>query len=215
MTTVIAVRHGESEGNAAGVIQGQYPTSLTEKGRLQAACTAEYLDRYHIDAVYASDLPRAMQTAGYTAGRQGLAVIPEKGLREIYAGLWEMRPSAEIDRLYPADHAVWHNDMANSRPTGGESVRETAKRVAETVARLAAENDGKTIAVFTHALAIRCLGTVWRGEDIEALNAAPWIANAAVCVVDYESDGTYDLRSYGECAHLEAKGLITHLSPKV
>ena len=71
MTTLIFVRHGESLANLQNLFAGHYDIPLTELGHTQAERTAQYLDRYHIDHIYASDLQRAYQTAEHTAARQG------------------------------------------------------------------------------------------------------------------------------------------------
>ena len=61
MTTVIVIRHGESEANRQGIFAGQINPDLLERGVEQAKLTAQYVaDTYHVDAVYASDLQRAL-----------------------------------------------------------------------------------------------------------------------------------------------------------
>ena len=76
MTTLIFVRHGQSESNLAKVFTGQGNTKLTPLGRAQAERTAEYLRDFPISRIYASDLDRAMETASPTAKFFGLEVVP-------------------------------------------------------------------------------------------------------------------------------------------
>ena len=90
MTRMIFVRHGESVGNLERRFYGNFDKGLTELGKRQADKTGEYiLNNYKLDIAYASDLGRAFETGRIIAEKQGLTPIPDTGLREIYAGIWE------------------------------------------------------------------------------------------------------------------------------
>jgi probable phosphoglycerate mutase len=82
MTTIILVRHGETVDNARQIMQGQTQGELNEKGREQARQVAERLATEPIDAVVASDLHRAIQTAEIIAAPHGLPVRTTELLRE-------------------------------------------------------------------------------------------------------------------------------------
>ena len=82
MTTIFLVRHGETVDNARQIMQGQTQGELNEKGREQAKLVANRLSAEHIDAVVASDLKRAIQTAEIIAEPHGLTVTTTKLLRE-------------------------------------------------------------------------------------------------------------------------------------
>ena len=82
-TTVIMVRHGESESNKKNVFTGQQNTPLTELGIKQAALAAEALKNVHIDKIYASDLTRAYNTGLPIAKSHGLEIEKNENLREI------------------------------------------------------------------------------------------------------------------------------------
>ena len=201
MTRLIIVRHGQSVSNLQKRFTGQNETDLTDLGRLQAENTARFLDHYRIDRIYASDLSRAMETARPTAARQGLEVIPEKGFREINAGLWEGMEYQAIRETYTEDYRVWLTDLGRSHPTGGESVVQLAERIYAAVERVIDENRGKTVAIFTHATPLRMLGCYWHGlkpEDAMRINGC---ANASVSVAEYEDDGSFRLVLYGYDKH--------------
>ena len=82
MTTIFLVRHGETIDNARQIMQGQTQGELNEKGREQARQVAERLSVEPVDAVVASDLNRAIQTAEIIAAPHGLPVRTTKLLRE-------------------------------------------------------------------------------------------------------------------------------------
>lgn len=215
MTTVIIVRHGQSEGNAKGEFHGQYNSDLTEKGHAQAECTAKYLDRYDIDVIYSSDIRRAHSTALHTAERRGMEVIKSEGMREIKAGKWEQMKFEDIAVEYPDVYKTWFEDISNCRCPEGESVRELAHRVWQTVDKIAAENDGKTVMIATHATPIRALSCLWRGLDISEMQNIRWVPNTSVTVVEYDNKGGYNVKLYGECQHLLDAGLITELPKNI
>lgn len=209
MTRIIAVRHAQSEGNLANFCCGHTDVALTPFGHLQAAETGRYIAaHYAVERIYSSDLMRVVMTARPTAALFGMEVIPTRGLREINVGDWDGMPHSEVDRRYVAERQLWHHDFVNAACPGGESVRELFARIRVEFRRLADENPGKTIAVFTHATPVRSMLTEWRGQPIEAINTTPWPTNASVTVVDYLDDGSYVLREEAYDGHLQAAGLI-------
>ena len=201
MTTLIVVRHGQSQSNLEQVFTGQGNTELTETGYAQAEATAAYLDRYRIDRIYASDLSRAMQTAAPTAKHQGLQIIPDPQLREICAGLWEAQPYVELMQRFPESYDLWLHDIGHAHPDGGESTLELAARVSAEVDRLIAENRGRCIAIFTHATPVRMLACQWMDIPLEKAAEVPFCTNASISVVEYDDDGQHHLRYYGYNEH--------------
>ena len=81
-TTIFLIRHGETVDNARQIMQGQTQGELNEKGREQARQVAERLAAEQVDAVVASDLHRAVQTAEIISAPHGLPVMTTPLLRE-------------------------------------------------------------------------------------------------------------------------------------
>lgn len=187
MTRMIFIRHGESMGNFHQVFYGHTDGELTDKGRAQAAKTAEYLKDMHIDVTYTSDLCRAHETAKIISAPHNVEVIPDKGLRELYAGDWEGVPNPYLKENNP-EYTVWLNDFPNAHPQNGESIRELFERISKTVWRIAAENDGKTVLIATHATPMRLLTCEWCCAPIEKAQQIGWVKNASVSIVDYDTE---------------------------
>jgi broad specificity phosphatase PhoE len=99
VTTLLLARHGETDWNAEGRLQGHTDTPLNELGRRQARRLAEELSGDGIDAVYSSDLARARDTAEIVAERLGLPVGLDPDLRERDWGTWEGLTGAERERV--------------------------------------------------------------------------------------------------------------------
>src|SRR5689334_18268303 len=106
-TRVLAIRHGETDWNVDSRIQGQLDIPLNARGRWQAGRLEAALVDEPIDAVYASDLQRAMQTAAPVAAVAGRPVRAEPGLRERSFGAFEGLTFGEIEERWPLESARW------------------------------------------------------------------------------------------------------------
>ena len=201
MTTLIFVRHGQSETNLQKIFAGQGNPCLTPLGHRQAECTAEYLRDFPITHIYASDLQRTMDTALPTAKMHGLEIISDRALREINAGEWEGKHYEEIKQQYPETHSVWTENVGMACPDGGERVVDLYQRINTEVERLIALHRGECIAVFSHATPARALGCRWFGFPPEEMAKVPWTTNASVSIVEYEDDGGIHVVKYGYDEH--------------
>lgn len=208
VTTIIVVRHGESVSNVRGTFTGQMDAPLTDLGHEQARRTAEYLKDRHIDAIYSSDLIRAMQTAQPTAEMRGLSIHPDERLREICGGDWEGRNGDEIAKLYPESYALWKESVFLSTPDGGESFLQVADRMTDFLQEILKKHHGECVAIFSHALAVRTLACQWFGLPYSSVNDVPWSSNASVSEVQYHDDGSLMLVSYAYSEHQGEKKTV-------
>lgn len=124
---LLMLRHGQTNYNATGRMQGQMDTELSEKGIAQAEAVARYFETVNISRIISSDLSRAAHTAEIVASRSGLPVSQDARLRETNLGLWQGRSRDEVDAEYPGARAQWRHDALWS-PPGGESRLEVAAR---------------------------------------------------------------------------------------
>lgn len=189
MTTLIFVRHGESETNIQKVFAGQSDIELTERGKKQAELSANYIkEHYFVDKIFSSDLKRAMTTARPIADFFGIEIIPVKAFREIFGGKWEMEKYDNLPNLFPKDYANWLENIGLARPTGGESVQEMANRVWAAVQDIAKTCPNQTVVITTHATPIRTTIARLQGTPIEQYRSVPWCGNASITVVSVEND---------------------------
>ncbi|AXI77532.1 histidine phosphatase family protein [Peterkaempfera bronchialis] len=152
---VVFWRHGQTSWNLEGRFQGSTDIPLTETGRAQARRAARQLAALQPDAIIASDLGRATETAAELAAVTGLPVTRHQALRETYAGVWQGLTNTEIQQKYGDDYAAWRRGEPVRRG-GGELETEVADRavpvILEAVERL--PGDG-TLVVVSHGGAIR------------------------------------------------------------
>ena len=204
MTTLILIRHGQSQANHQSIFAGNFDADLHENGLKQAQKTADYIaETYKVDTVYASDLKRAYKTGKAVADRLGLDVIPNQRLREIRAGQWEGVTFDELSAQYAEDYSLWLSDIGNSGCTGGETVKQLGDRIVSAVTEIAKENDGKTVAIATHATPIRVMQCLLGGHSLDEMKNIPWVSNCSVTELHY-NNGSWDFAKIGYDKHLSA-----------
>jgi broad specificity phosphatase PhoE len=164
MTTVYLARHGESDWNVERRWQGHADRPLTERGREQAARLAARLADVELDAIYASDLRRAWETAEAVARSRGIEVVRLPELREVDVGSWCGLTRDECAELYPDAFARWQ--AGGSGWNNGESYEDMGERIVAAIRRLAVEHAGGTILVVSHGGPIRAVHAHALGVDI-------------------------------------------------
>ena len=202
MTTLILIRHGESEANRHNIFAGWSNPELLEKGVEQAKCTAKFIaDNYKVDKIYSSDLKRAYKTARCLSEIIDADVITNKNLREINGGAWEMMKFEDIASKYPKEFEVWLSNIGKAFCVDGESVCDLGKRVLDALTEIAEENHGKTIAIATHATPIRAMLSYIQFKNFNEMSNIPWVSNASVTVLEYENNH-WKIVSFGLDEHL-------------
>ncbi|MFF5176094.1 histidine phosphatase family protein [Micromonospora sp. NPDC000089] len=149
MTRLIVWRHGNTDWNAAGRVQGQTDVPLNDLGREQAATTAPLLAALRPDVIVASDLRRAADTAAALAQFTGLPVRSDARLRERHFGSWQGLALTEAAARFPAEYARWR---AGDPDPGAEieTLDDLGKRVGTAFADAADLAPGGTVVVATH-----------------------------------------------------------------
>ncbi|SDB98994.1 histidine phosphatase family protein [Niabella drilacis] len=150
MLKVILLRHGETAYNADGNRYcGRTDIGLTEKGTAQAGKVLEALKGVKVDAVYASPLQRARETAAIASGNQ--AVITDERLIEADFGLWEGKTKEEFNAEDPTLWAAWMKDPEIARAGGtGETGGEIVRRVSDFFEELHRKHSGQRVMVVAH-----------------------------------------------------------------
>jgi len=185
---ILLIRHGESEGNAAGVYQGHTDFSLSEKGRLQATFLAQNLSmaRISIAAIYSSDLARAFETAEIIAKElQVPTVKKDKRLREFNLGIFEGKVIANMTREERDLLDSYFKDTSKRVPNG-ETVEEMKARIKSFFEELVINHHKEeTIIIVAHGGTIFHILTSTLGFSRDAF--PEWFANCAITCISKES----------------------------
>ena len=158
VTTLLLVRHGETDWNAEGRLQGHTDRPLNEHGRRQARELAARLAGEQVDAIYASDLVRARETAEIVGAQLGLEVAIDPDLREKNWGNWEgLTGDERASVVFEGESTELHRD-----------------RVMAAVRRIVERHRGGRVVVVTHG------GSLRRIQAAVNRIAEPVIENCAV-----------------------------------
>jgi broad specificity phosphatase PhoE len=167
VTTLLLVRHGETDWNADGRLQGQTDRTLSDFGHRQARQLADALAEEELEAIYASDLARARETAEIVGERLGLAVVLDADLREKDWGTWEGLTAVERDRVEFV----------------GESTEAHQERTLRALRRISERHPGGRVLVVTHGGSMRRVQTATLGL------ALPVVENCGRWLCAYEDGG--------------------------
>ena len=200
-TRILAIRHGETDWNVDGRIQGQLDVPLNEMGRWQVHRLALAVADEDIAAVYSSDLLRAMETAQAVSRGCGDPVITDVGLRERGFGEFEGMSYADINQRWPEMAERWRRRDPTFGAPGGETLDEFYARSIATATRLAALHPGQTIALVSHGGVMDCL---YRAATHLALDAPrTWqLGNAAINRLLHTPQG-FTLIGWSDIYHLD------------
>jgi len=154
MTRLTLVRHGETDWNAQGRYQGQSDVPLNARGLAQTQALAQRLRGTGFDAIYSSDLARAVQTAEGLAAVTGAPLYLDRRLREIDQGEWEGLLLPEIEMRYTEAFRRRRLDPLGTCPPGGESVGQVRERVLEVVREIRETFPDGDVMIVSHGLAI-------------------------------------------------------------
>lgn len=209
-TRIIAIRHGETAWNVDTRIQGQLDIGLNATGRQQVRRLARALADEPIDAIYASDLTRAMETAAAIAMLKPLALHPTQGLRERCFGEFEGRTYGEIETLWPEQAERWRARDASWAPAGGESLLEFRQRVTRTTSELAAQHLGEQIVLVAHGGVMDVLYRTATGQGWQTSRS--WnLGNAVINRLLWTPDGM-TLVGWADARHLEGDEALDEAS---
>lgn len=209
MTEILLIRHGETAWNAVKRLQGHLDIPLNEEGERQATALGRALLDESLDAVIASDLQRARQTAQAIAGPRGMTVHTDRGLRERCFGAFEGMLYAEIGQRYPEAYAALQARDIDARfPEGvhvAETMREFSQRAVGTIARLVGEGKYRKVALVTHGGVLECAYRAAQGLNFARARDFD-IFNASINRFAWDGN-SLKLLQWGDVAHLALMAL--------
>lgn len=200
-TRIIAIRHGETSWNVDARIQGHLDIPLNDVGLWQAQRAGAALADESLDAIYSSDLQRALATAQAVAARTGCTVQPDTGLRERSFGSFEGRTFKDIEAESPEQALRWRKRDPEFVPEGGgESLSMLRGRIQHTLDRLAAQHLGGQIVLVAHGGVMDILYRLATRQSLQAPRS--WeLGNAAINRLLWTPE-SLTLVGWGDTRHL-------------
>jgi probable phosphoglycerate mutase len=185
---IILTRHGETEENKEGVLQGWKPGHLSSEGKKQAKLLAERLKDVKIDCIYTSDLRRCAETAKAIAKYHDNArFVKEKALRERGLGEFEGKKTGE------ADWEALPGNLLTNKPAGGESYGEVWNRIKKFYKKLVNKHTEDTLLVVGHGGSICLLEGIIYGKTFEESMKIGKLKNTAISEFEIDKKGNYKI----------------------
>jgi len=194
VTRLLLVRHGQSAGNAAGRFGGHSPTPLSELGKQQAEITGKTLAKEKVQAIYSSDLLRALQTAQPLADLLDLPVFANPAFRERKVGVLEGKTFDESKNEHPNDYYALVNRSVHHVITDGESYRQLLKRAVNALHEVLRKHHGENIVIFSHTGAICFLTLYLLGAINRRTRTTPWLVTSNCGINRFEIRGIRNVR---------------------
>lgn len=200
--TLILVRHGETEWNLSGRIQGHLDSPLTALGSEQGRRVTERLSGFKIGAVYASDVGRATVTAELIATPHGLTVTQVGALRERCYGDFEGRTLQELSQHDAATVKTWLADRQQLAPPHGETQPQMAERVVTALREIAGKHLGEMVAVATHGGPIKSAVFSILQAPLSAWDRT-WVSNGSITILRGKPE-LLRVACYNDTCHLDS-----------
>ncbi|MET4782360.1 histidine phosphatase family protein [Glaciihabitans sp. UYNi722] len=190
MTILFLVRHGETTSHAENRYAGSSDVALTPLGLLQAERLALWASSQQIDAIFASDLSRAVITATPSASALGLAISVNSALREVDFGQGEGLTSAEMMAAFPDIAAQFVAHPATSPLLGGESGVDAVARAWKALEQIAAEHPSGTVLVVMHSTLMRLILCHALGIPLDLYRSVfPVVLNVGITTLSWTASG--------------------------
>ena len=200
-TRILLIRHGDTPASKDNRFAGANNVPLSDIGRVHASQLATRLARYPMDAVYASSLQRAFDTAKFIAAVHNLDVTPVPDLREMSHGIWDGHSREEMLELYPDQVAAYDSDPYTFAPEGGESGETVLKRAVPAMQQIVRDHPNQTVVVVAHKTTNRLIIANFLGIDPKLYRDKLAARPASLNVLEFYSEDVAQLLLLNDIGH--------------
>lgn len=199
------IRHGRTEWNEQGLLQGNGDSPLVQAGILGAKLTGEALADVPFAACYSSLMKRAQDTADYIIGDRPIAHFHHKGLNELHFGRWEGKRSADLAE-HP-EYQLLRTDPKSYQAldSQGETIEQLYQRITQALEQIIQRHqDGENVLIVSHGMTLTLLTAVLNGlhwHDFRNPELHTFVANTAISVLKIEN-GERRLVRFNDVGHL-------------
>lgn len=202
MLKLYITRHGETEWNTQGRMQGWKNSDLTEKGKSNAIALGKSLRDVEFKRVYCSPLDRTRKTAELILGGKDVEIIYVDDLREIHLGEFEGKTQAEIKEIYPEFQSHFWENPHEYKARSGEDFYQVRERVVKALEKIISENSEGNVLIVTHGVVLKTIHSYFKNLSMERLWDPPFIYDTSLTIVEVE-DGVSRIVVEGDISHIK------------
>lgn len=185
---IYITRHGETQWNTEGKMQGWNNSNLTEKGIANAKKLSESLKHIDFDCIYCSPLGRTIETANHIRGDKNTKIILEEAFKEMGFGCWEGVEHSEVEKLYPTERYNFWNKPHLYKPIDGESFQQLFSRVQEALDRIINKAEGENILIVSHAVTLKAIYAIVKQTPIEEIWNPPFMKDTCLSIIEVKDN---------------------------
>jgi 2,3-bisphosphoglycerate-dependent phosphoglycerate mutase len=197
-TTILLVRHGQTDWNLTRRNQGHIDIPLNDAGRRQSELVAQRLASWPVSGLYSSDLLRSSQTAAIIGRRLGIEPVLQSALRERRGGIFEGYTFDELRQRHP--EALQAFQEHGRAPEGAESNLALARRATPALERIVAAHPGEVVALVTHGGTLRVLMAYIMGLPVGRKAPFKVSGNCGLSIAEFAQRRFITLLN--DCCHL-------------
>lgn len=203
MLTLYFLRHGQTSFSRANAFCGAaLNPDLTEDGRQMAELFAKAYGDMKWEAIFASPLKRALETAHPLCNATAMSPQLRDGLKEIGYGQWEGKTVEEVDNEFHDDYIRWTADPAWYPPTDGEAAISIAHRSLQVIEEIQRVHESGNVLIVSHKATIRIMLCSLLGIDVGRFRFRLACPVASVSVVEFGKHGPL-LKCMADRSHLD------------
>lgn len=189
MTRLFLTRHGETEWNKEGRMQGWGDSPLTPLGMKQGEWLRDRMIETQIDVIYTSPLGRAYRTAEIIRGDRNIKIIEDDGLKEIKLGRWEGLSQDEIQKKDLMNYFNFWNEPSKYIPTyKAETFYELIERSCDSINEILRKEKGKNILIVTHTVTLKAYLCSLQNREVDTIWDPPFIKQTSLTEIEFDEE---------------------------
>ncbi|MDF2987541.1 MAG: histidine phosphatase family protein [Eubacterium sp.] len=201
MLNLYITRHGETEWNVEGRMQGWKNSNLTEKGIKNAEELGKRLEDIEFRAIYSSSSQRALHTAELIRGNRDIEIIPDENLREINLGSWEGKQKHEFEDSDREGLDTFWNRPHLYKAKSGEDFFQVRARIEAVLKRIINENKDCNVMLVTHAVIVKTIMAIFKAIPVEKIWEQPFIHGTSLSIVEISAESQIRILMEGDMSH--------------
>lgn len=200
MTTLYITRHGETEWNIEGRMQGWNDSPLTNLGINQAYWLCDRLRDIEFKAIYSSPSGRAYKTAEILRGERNIEIIADDALKEINLSHWVGLDQKHIVDKDEKQFENYWNRPHLYKPFSGEDFLQVQRRVTHGISQILKEHKDGNILIVTHTMALKVLMASLENRSISTIWDPPNIKQTSLTIIEVQDD-KIDIKMHADASH--------------